>query len=122
MISTTTTNYDKGGKDDPIELEHMDVEDQSTANATDSQVDQQMDIDSGSESEVEEIEMKETEMTVDMQNQKPGVDKVPAKLKEIDEIVSEAKTVDEVEEIALQGESPKPKKLRGIGMEALNQT
>ena len=105
MISTTTTNYDKGGKDDTIELEYMEVEDPSTANATDSQVDQQMDMDSGSEPEVEEVEMEETENTgsnkdlvenfdIDMQNQKSGVDKVPIQPKNPDETASENKTDD----------------------------
>ena len=116
MISTRTTNCDKGGKEDPIELEYMEVEDPSTANATDSQVDQQMDIDSGSEPEVEEVEMEETENTgsnkdlvenfdVDMQNQKSGVDKVPVQPKNPDETASESKTDD----------SPKSKKRDGDG-------
>ena len=123
MISTRTTDCDKGGKDDPIELEKMVVEDRSSANATDSHLDHQMDVDPESESEVEEIDMKETEMTgpnkdpaeisdVDMQNQEPGVDKAPAKLKETDEIISEIESDDEVEEMELQGESPKSKKIK----------
>ena len=105
MISARTTNCDKGGKDDTIELEYMEVEDPSTANATDSQVDQQMDIDSGSEPEVEEVEMEETEnigsnkdlvenFDVDVQNQKSGVDKVPIQPKNPDETASENKTDD----------------------------
>ena len=110
MISVRTTKCDKGGKDDPIELESMDVDESPIANKPDSHMDQQMDIDSGGEPEVQEVEMEETgnigpnedtmeKPDADMQNQDSGANRASVRSKNPDEKVSEDKIDD----------SPKPK-------------